>query len=224
VFCDKSDLFYEMNVVIVKNGMGSRVLALAKKCGMSGGTILFGKGTARNSILRFFELADITKEIVLVLSCGYSGDAFLRVIYKELSLEKANHGIAFSIPVATVMGTHYCNDREVESPESEGGAMVLYSSIFVITDKGKANQVVAAATDAGARGATIINARGSGIHETSKLFALEIEPEKEIVIILIESEKVQGVCDRINEKVHIDDEGKGILFVQSVNKVYGVTT
>ena len=219
---DKSNTSYELNVVIVKSGMGSKVIALAKRCGISGGTVVFGKGTAKNSLLQFFELAEITKEVVLVLSCSLTGCAFLIQVNKELKLEKPNNGIAFSIPVLNIMGTHYYSAVANEKCESEGDDMTLYNAIFVIIDKGIANHVVEAANEAGARGATIVNARGSGIHETSKLFAIEIEPEKEIVIILAESEKVTAICEKINDKIDIEESGKGIMFVQNVNKVYGV--
>ena len=62
-----------------------------------------------------------------------------------------------------------------------------------------------AATEAGARGGTIINARGSGIHETSKLFAMEIEPEKEIVLIISEVAQAESITSAIREKMKIDE-------------------
>ena len=100
--------------------------------------------------------------------------------------------------------------------------MFNYDSIFVIVDKGKGEDVVDAASEAGARGATIVNARGSGVHETSKIFAIEIEPEKEIVLILTKDDITQAVCDKINKKMKLDESGNGILFVQKVNKAYGI--
>ena len=100
--------------------------------------------------------------------------------------------------------------------------MTNYDSIFVIVDKGKGEDVVDAATDAGAQGATIINARGSGIHETSRIFAIEIEPEKEIVLILVEDKITEEVCKKINDTIKLNEPGNGILFVQNVSKAYGV--
>ena len=100
--------------------------------------------------------------------------------------------------------------------------MANYDSIFVIVDKGKGEDVVDAANASGARGATIINARGSGVHETAKIFAIEIEPEKEIVLILTKDDVTDAVCDNINEKIQLEKPGNGILFVQKVNKAYGI--
>jgi len=91
-----------------------------------------------------------------------------------------------------------------------------------VVDKGKAEDVIDAATAAGSRGGTIINARGSGIHETSKLFFMDVEPEKEIVMILSEKKDAEAIISSIREKLDIEQPGKGIIFVQEVSKVYGL--
>lgn len=220
---DISGFSYELNIVIVRHGLGSKIVHYAKECGISGGTIVLGKGTAKSSLLKFLELSESTKEVVMVLSDKTLGNKFLKKVFIEMNLDKPNHGIAFSIPICNVMGTQGCSGDESEKPGSEGEEMYLYNSIFVIVDKGNGNKVVEVASEAGARGGTIINARGSGTHETSKIFAIEIEPEKEIVLILVESKKVKKICKKIMEKVGLDKAGKGIMFVQNVSQVYGIS-
>ena len=79
-----------------------------------------------------------------------------------------------------------------------------------------------AANKAGSRGATIINGRGSGIHETSKVFAMEIEPEKEIVLIISPSNLTDSIVSSIRDELKINEPGNGIIFVQDVNKAYGL--
>lgn len=98
----------------------------------------------------------------------------------------------------------------------------MYHVITTIVDKGKAEDVIDAATKAGSKGGTIINARGSGIHETSKVFSMEIEPEKEIVIILSEADKTEAIVSSIKNELKIEEPGNGIIFVQDVNKTYGI--
>ena len=98
----------------------------------------------------------------------------------------------------------------------------MYQSITVIVDKGKGEEVIDAATKAGSKGGTIINGRGSGIHETSKLFAMEIEPEKEIVIILSKIEDVDNIISSIKDEMKIDEPGKGVIYTQDIKKAYGL--
>lgn len=217
-----TECLFQLNVVVVKNGLASRVLSLGRESGVSGGTIMLGRGTAQNRVLKFLELADYRKEIVWSVSGGAAGRAFLRHVSETLRFDKPNSGIAFSIPVSQVLGTHHCRGELDTRGGDEHVDRKTYDSVFVVVDKGNAADVVDAATKAGARGATVINARGSGIHETSRLFSFAIEPEKEIVVILIEKSLTSLVCQSISEAVSIDDPGKGIMFVQRVDEVFGV--
>ena len=100
--------------------------------------------------------------------------------------------------------------------------MQAYKSIFSIVEKGKDVTVIEAAKEAGSKGGTIINARGSGIHETSHLFHLDIEPEKEVVLILSEESAVEKITEAIAKAVRIEEPGNGIIFVQSVDQVFGL--
>lgn len=100
--------------------------------------------------------------------------------------------------------------------------MSNYQAIYTIVDKGKAEWVIEAAAKGGASGGTVINARGSGIHETEKIFQMAIEPEKELVLILAKCNLVEGICQNIREELHIDDPGKGIIFVQDVRSAFGL--
>jgi nitrogen regulatory protein PII len=97
-----------------------------------------------------------------------------------------------------------------------------YEVIFTIVERGLGEEVVDAATLAGARGATIINARGSGIHENIMFFSMNIEPEKEIVMTIVEREKSDNIIKSIKEAMHLDEPGKGIMFVMDVNKTSGL--
>jgi len=44
-------------------------------------------------------------------------------------------------------------------------------------------------------------------------FSNSIEPEREIVMIIAENDKVQAICSRIETDLQLDQPGKGILLV-----------
>ncbi|HHU33343.1 MAG: P-II family nitrogen regulator [Zhaonellaceae bacterium] len=208
----------ELICVIVNFGTGSKVLRIAKKNGISGGTVFLGRGTVNNRILKWLDLDDIRKEIVLMLAEKSEAYNALEAIASELALHKPNHGIAFTVSVKNLIGS--CRYQNVK--EERGGENPMHDAIFVVVDRGKAEDVVEAATKAGSKGATIIHGRGSGIHETSKLFAMEIEPEKELVLILAEENLTEAITESVRKEMKIDMPGKGIMFVIEVNKTYGL--
>ena len=210
----------ELACIIVNFGLGSKVLQIAKQCGISGGTVFLGKGTVNNRILEFLALSDVRKEIVWMFSDTQTVIHVLHELDKEFKFDKPNHGIAFTTSVSNVIGARKYN-QEIRKERRKGGHH-MYHTITVVVDKGKAEYVIEAATQAGSRGGTIINARGSGIHETSKLFSMNIEPEKEIVMILSEENKTQDIVNTIRTELKIDEPGNGIIYIQDVNETYGL--
>ena len=211
---------YELLCVIVNFGLGSKVLKTAKQSGVSGGTVFLGKGTIKNHLLELLGLYDIRKEIVLTIAEKKTVDKALEDLNKKFNFAKPNHGIAFTTSVANIIGARNCIDNKLKA--SGGGTNPMHNAIFTIVDRGMGETVVEAAEKAGSRGATIIHARGSGIHENSKLFSMVVEPEKDIVLILAEESLTEGIVASIRETLKIDKPGHGIIFVLDINKTYGL--
>ena len=200
--------------------MGTPMLHAAKKSGVCGGTILLGRGTVKNSFLKFLELYDEENEVILMIASRSAAFALMDVLDREFKFSRARHGIAFCTPTRSVIGSKSCQINT--STQSEGTESVMYHVIHVIVDKGNAETAVEAAIKAGATGGTILNARGSGIHETSKLLAMDIEPEKEVVMILCEAEKTDAIAASVNTALALDKPGNGIMFIQDVSRLYGL--
>jgi nitrogen regulatory protein PII len=205
---------------IVNCGQDSKVIQQAKKHGVLGATVLIGYGTVKSRLLEWLALTDVRKEIVMMVG----SEATIRKVLAELDdifqFHKPHHGIAFTTPVCYIGGTHgsLCPLGDLK----KGAENTMYQAISVVVDKGRAELVIDAATRAGSKGGTIINARGSGIHETQKLFAMAVEPEKEMVLILSHRDRTEAIVDAIREDLKIDEPGNGILFVESVSQAYGL--
>lgn len=204
-------------VVIVPSGKGSDALKAAKDAGVNGGTIMLARGTYRNKVLEFLGLNYTRKEMIWMITQEQTVKPAIQAIVKKLRLDRKGRGIVFTQPVGTLYGVKqqiFINDKMEETG--------MYKSIYTIVDKGRGTEVVEAAQAAGAAGGTIINGRGSGSHETSKVFNIQIEPEKEIVMILVPNEIGGKVIDSIRAKLEIDEIGKGIIFTQPVIHAVGL--
>lgn len=97
-----------------------------------------------------------------------------------------------------------------------------YNVIFTIVERGKGEAIIQATREAGAEGATVFFGRGTGIHENKKILGIPIEPEKEIVITLIEKEKTDAVLEAAVRAGKLNEPGRGRAFVVSVEKMVGV--
>ncbi|SFM49171.1 nitrogen regulatory protein P-II family [Gracilibacillus orientalis] len=210
---------FEIIYVIVKFGMGSKILKEAKKCGVKGGTLFIGKGTISNKLLNLLSITDMRKEIVMMISNRKTTKKALEHLNRVFRIDKPNHGIIFTTSLRSLMGTRSC---QIDDDDERGDEEIMYQNIMVVVDKGNAEEVIEAAQKGGSKGGTIINARGSGVHETSKLFSMDIEPEKEVVMILSDENYTDAICEKISEDLKINEPGNGIIFVQDVNRTYGI--
>ena len=95
--------------------------------------------------------------------------------------------------------------------------LILSSVKTDITDK-----VVDAAKAAGATGATIIPARGTGIHEAKTFFGLTLEAQTDIIMFLLEEHIVTKILDTIKQAGEFHKPGTGIAFVLPIEHVVGL--
>ena len=209
--------FYQLLSVIVQAGLGSKIARRAKQYGATGATIFLGRGTSRNPMLEFLHLADIRKEIVIIGVAREAADDLIAALDREFHFERPHHGILFTMNVC--MAADYSSDQ---TPDKQGEEKKMYQAIFTIVNKGDAEIAMDAATAAGAAGGTVVHARGSGIHEQERFFLMDIEPEKEILMILSEREQVGSIVDAIKEATGIEQPGKGVLFVIDVDQAHGL--
>ena len=99
---------------------------------------------------------------------------------------------------------------------------IKYDLIVTIVNKGFAEEIIKASKKAGAEGGTIMNGRGQGIHEKAKLFGISIEPEKDIVLTLIDRKITDTVLTAIYEAAHLNEPSTGVAFVLAVEKTAGI--
>lgn len=95
--------------------------------------------------------------------------------------------------------------------------------ILCIVNDGFSEIVMEAAKDAGARGGTILNARGTANKEAESFFKIAIQPEKEVVMILVDSGIKDAVLHALYQKAGLDTMGQGIAFSLPVDNVVGLT-
>ena len=98
----------------------------------------------------------------------------------------------------------------------------MFKKLTVIVDRGMADDVMDIARKAGVRGGTILHGRGVGAEIATNLFGVEIDPEKELVIILMPDHLIDPVVQALSRELQLDDPGKGILFVEPVLATMGL--
>lgn len=94
--------------------------------------------------------------------------------------------------------------------------------IVSIVRKGWGETVLQSSMEAGAHGGTVLFGRGIGRNEQQRVFGIQIEPEKEVVLTLVPGEIAQPVLEAIKTAAGLSAPGHGLAFVVSVDQVAGV--
>lgn len=102
--------------------------------------------------------------------------------------------------------------------------MAAYEVVFCIVNEGFSDLVMDAAKEAGARGGTVLHARGTANKEAENFFHITIQPEKEIVMILVPSEIKDDVLHAVYRNAGLKSEGQGIAFAMPVDDVVGMSS
>ena len=219
---------HEIIYVIVAKNKGSNVLKEAKNLGIKRGTIIKAKGTVKSKLLNFLALYDIDKEIVIMGADKNLPERVSKAIAEKFEFEKKARGILFTIDVNMYIDNEgfVSEDESFENNDSldnkSDGGDCMYKMITTIVESGKAQDAIEIANAAGARGATVLHGRGSGTEETLTLFNMEIEPEKEILLIIAKSDEYRSIINALNESLELEKPGHGVLFVQDINQAYGL--
>lgn len=100
--------------------------------------------------------------------------------------------------------------------------MKKHEMIFCIVNQGFTDVVMDAARSVGARGGTILHAKGTANVEAEKMFGIVIQPEKEIVMILVEASVKEAVLHALYQQAGLKTAGQGIAFALPVDDVIGL--
>jgi nitrogen regulatory protein PII len=90
--------------------------------------------------------------------------------------------------------------------------------ITCIVQRGRADDVMKAANKAGATGATIYFARGTGVREKLGLLGIAISAEKEVISICVPETKSQPIFDAMVRAGKLNTPGMGFIYQTKVDK------
>lgn len=90
--------------------------------------------------------------------------------------------------------------------------------ITCIVQRGIADTIIKAATEAGAQGATVYFARGTGIRERLGILGVAVEVEKEIVNIVVSTDDADRIFEAMFLAGKLDTPGMGFMYMTPLEK------
>lgn len=108
------------------------------------------------------------------------------------------------------------------NPEIQEEIVVLTDVVLItaIVQRGTAERVVQAARRAGAQGATIFYARGTGVRQKHLgVLGVTVSAEKEVIYIVAASEQADRIFEKIYLAAQMDTPGMGMIYMTPLEKM-----
>jgi len=99
-----------------------------------------------------------------------------------------------------------------------------FKLIIAFVDDVTTNNILDAAREAGATGATVINhARGEGLEKKKTFMGLSLDVQRDVILFLVEEHKSRSILETINRVGEFDiNPGQGIAIQIDVEDAVGV--
>ncbi len=95
--------------------------------------------------------------------------------------------------------------------------------ILAICNGGNADEVMNTAKLAGARGGTIIHARGSAQKDAEHFLGITIQPEKDVLMIIVDEETKNPIMQAISKNHGIGTKSHTVTISLPVDDVVGLS-
>jgi len=222
---NKPPVAIHMVIAIVDRGKGEKITSLYRKEGVAFHLIVLGHGTARTEMLNVLGLGETKKDTIFAFVPEGRVSPLLDLLADRMKMRYPGKGIAFAVPLGSMGGRMYraLTVREGESEEKEDSNMAgKYEMIIALIQRGHTDLVMEAARQEGATGGTVLSARGVGGAEIEQFLGITIQPEMEMVMMIVHSDKRQGVMRAIARDAGLSSPAQGLVLSLPVTDAIGL--
>ncbi len=218
-------------VAVVDSGKCEKVVRLCQEEGVLAHLVSVCHGTARTEMLDLLGLGETKKETVFCLITADRVRGLMERLADRMQMRYPGKGIVFSVPLTSIGSKAYhmvtCGrqagqEKEVQ-PMKEQEEKGKFEVVVTVINHGYTNLVMDAARQVGARGGTVLNARGIAREEVEQFLGISVQAEKEVVFMVVDSATRRAVMQAISETAGLKTPGRGIVFSLPVSQAIGLS-
>lgn len=201
---------------IVNRGAGRTITEAARRGGSRGGTKVFARSLKEDGEPSAGKAGFFPRDVVITLMWDEAERVAAAVLEGVAASPEPIEGMAVVLDVPSALTRAAIAEA---TPVTKGDAMNPGSMMIVsITNHGEAESLMKAARNAGARGGTIIDARGTVTEDDLKYFGVSLTPEKEILIIISDAAHSNAILNELGSQPVFSEPGGGIIFATAVER------
>lgn len=185
-------------------------------------------GTATAKTLDLFGLEQTEKAVLFSVVTGAQARELVAALVAEMYIDLPDQGIAVSVPLTSMGGrssfAHFLPGEDPAENANEEKAMNETPNaelIIAIAEKGQTDLVMDAARAGGARGGTVIHAKGTAGAGTQTFFGVSIAEEKEMLFIVADTASKREIMRSIMQNAGASTDARAVVFSLPVSEACG---
>lgn len=216
------ELYYMIGVTERKKSQP--LLDICKELNMPMVLTNLARGTATSEHLSLHNLDRSEKAVVSTVTDAAGVRRLMRQAKLKLYIDIPGNGIMMAIPLKSVAGGRtlaYLTGGKA----LEGGKPDMdfeYELIVVILNEGYSELVMDAARAAGARGGTVLHAKGTGAAVSEKFLGVSLAQEKDMVYIVASSKQKAEIMRSVSQNAGTGTKAGAICFTLPISEVAGL--
>ena len=209
-------------IIIVGKYSGELALAAIKRGGARGGTKVVGRGLAEYFTGGDHSHEAVTEALIFTLMYDEADNVVREVLRAGLEDPENISGLALLLDTAAMVRPGDGLENAEGAPARPGSERMESGNTLItcIITHSQADEVMTVAREAGAKGGTILNARGTGTEDDVKFFGISLTPEKEMLLIVADSGHVSAILEAVGRLPVFSQPGGGIIYTTPVEEFY----
>ena len=192
--------------------------------------VCMAHGTARTEMLDLLGIGETAKASRFLSRGERTGAAYrlLNRLGRELQMRypgtryRVHHSGQQALDCRWHSLLTQADESRRRSPDEQKRSTTGFDVVAVVMERGYTNVAMDAARKAGARGGTVISARGIAENEVKRFFGIEIQAEKEIVFLVVKSAEKQQIMTELMRAVGTRTRSHGLILSMPVSDAIGL--
>lgn len=181
-------------------------------------------GTATDEHLSLYNLQSSAKAVVSTVTGAEGMARLMRLAKQKLYIDIPGNGIIMAVPIKSVGGERALRAL-TGGTAAEGGTPEMqfeHELIVVILNEGHSDTVMDAARSAGARGGTVLHAKGTGTSGGAKFLGVSLAEEKDMIYIVASAKEKTGIMRAISRDAGAGTKAGAVCFSLPISQVEGL--
>ena len=194
-----------------------------------------GKGTAPSEMLDIFGLSGAVRLITIGIMPKPLVSRLTSSLQEEILFHKRGGGIMLSLPITGMQNPVFQMlseeakdalkgriEERIRKEMEEIKEQLKYVVIWVSVDAGYSDEVIDAASEAGAKGGTVRKGRQRNSERVQDHLGLSLQEERDFVLMVVPKEKKADIMTAIGKACGLCSQSHGILLSLPVDEVMGL--